>query len=344
MDSARLFARARQLAACCIVLAVAAACASSPVKRRATAISNADRDAKRALQMEGQIDASKIPARTLGVLPFSVAERDTLLQPLGYAMASFLISDLARSSELKLVERERLDAILKELDLIDGGVVEPRTGPRVGRLVGARRLLIGEISSGAGGTITLTARLVDVIAGTVEQLLTASAPLARVLEAEKALAMRVFEELGITLTAAERAEVQQRQTSNLGAMLAFGRGVQAEAHGDASEAVRRFEDAARMDAAFAASRVTLTAQPPAGAGTERKADIGKEEAGKKSEAEEGTGSDKKAAGTQRNTNLDRVLNLAAQVINAPITTKLPEVVDVPVQSQLITLLITVRVF
>ena len=317
----------------------ATACASAPVARRASAITAADQEAHRAIEMENQIDASRIPPRTFAVLPFTVVARDTLLQPLGLAMSSLVVSDLAHASELQLVERMRLDAILAELDLVDAGIVDPQTAPRVGRLVGARRLLIGNISASPDSTITLSARLVDVIAGTVETLLTASAPLARVLDAEKALVMRIFEELGINLTAAERAEVEQRQTSNVGAMVAFGRGVDAEAHGDAREAVRRFEDAARLDAAFAMARTALVETPTRTV----VATPTRVAAAAQPGADKTQDNDKTKTSPSRRARLARASDLAASAINAPISTKLPEAADVPVQSQVVTLLITIKV-
>ena len=153
----------RALAAC-TTIALTTACASAPLDRRVAAISSADRDAKRAVQSESQIDAAKIPARALGVLPFTVDAADTLLQPLGYAMAEFLTTDLSRSNDLLLVDRLRTEAILRELSLVDKGVVDPRTAPRVGKLVGARRLVIGDVHSAQGGQIRIDARVRDVLA------------------------------------------------------------------------------------------------------------------------------------------------------------------------------------
>jgi hypothetical protein len=295
-----------------LILAATSACATSGVSRRALAISDADRDAKRAIAGEAQIDPGKIPARAFTVLPFTVAERDTVLQPLSFAIADFLTSDLARSTELRMVERLRMGAILRELDLVDAGVSDPRTAPRVGRLIGARRLLIGGLSSAPNGDIVMNARVVDAIAGTVEQLVSASAPLSRMIGAEKALALRVFEELGITLTPAQRASVEQRQTTNLAASVAYGRGVEAEARGDAAGATAAYEQAVRLDATFAAAKTQAAASPP--------------------------------SSSQRSSGVQRVLDLSTTAINAPAPTKVAEAADAPIQSSLFSLLITIRVF
>jgi TolB-like protein len=295
-------------------LLLAASCASAPLDRRVAAIAAADRDAQRALKGENAIDPAKIPARAIGVLPFTVNARDTLLAPLGYAMAEFLTTDLSRSNNLQLVDRLRTEAVLRELNLVDQGTVDPRTAPRVGKLVGARRLLIGDIQAAPGGNVRIDARLVDVLSGTVQNLVSATAPVERVIDAEKQLALRVFEELGVTLTPAQRLAVEQRQTTNLAATVAFGRGLEAEARGDAAAAAASFEEASRRDVAFAAARTQL--------------------AGGSS-----------GSSSSRGTGVQRVLELSASAINAPIATKPPEAADVALtNSQILTLLFTVRIF
>jgi len=229
-----------------------AACASGGVTSRAAMIADADRQAKEAVAAESKIDVSRIPARSLAVLPFTVSTPDTLLQPLGYAMAEFLSTDLSQSNQLILVDRLRTAAIFRELDMVDKGEIDPRGAPRVGRLIGARQLLIGSVTDAGGGDLLYSARLVDVISGTVAPLVSARAPAGRVIDAERALALRLIEELGVTLTPAQRVAIEQRQVVNVSAMVAFGKGLQAETKGDIPGALAAFEEANRLDAAFAA--------------------------------------------------------------------------------------------
>lgn len=294
-------------------LAFTGACATNPVTRRATVIADADKAAKAALEGENSLDAGKIPARTFAVLPFTVSASDTLLKPLGFGLADLLMGDLAMSPELKLVERVQTNAMLRELNLVDEGVTDPRTAPRVGRLVGARRLLLGEASRVQGTTVRLSARVVDVIGGTVQDLVSADAPIDRIMDAEKALASLVFERLGITLTPGQRQRLEQRQTTQLAALVAYGRGIQAEAKGDAATSVAAFEEASRLDAAFSAART----QGSVASGP---------------------------ASSQRASNVARVLDLAAQAVNAPVNIKTPEAADAPLTSgSVLAITFTIRV-
>ncbi len=294
-------------------LVALSACATTPLKRHAALISDADNQAKLALVAESKIDAAKIPARSFAVMPFTVSERDTLLTPLGFGIADLLSTDLTRSPQLHLVERLHTDAILRELDLVDAGVTDPRTAPRVGKLMGARRLLIGSIMTPRPGTVRLNARVVDVISGTVQELTTADAPLDRIVDAEKELALLLFERLGIVLTPAQRVLVEQKQTTQLAAVVAYGRGVDADAHGDVAAALAAYSDAARIDVTFAAARAQSAAAAPASQQSHSSA-------------------------------IQRVVDLSTTAINQPIATRVPEAVDAPLTTSLtVALLITIRV-
>ncbi len=279
-----------------LVLSFTCACASDPAARRATQIAQADQTARAALASERQLDVGSIPPRTFAVLPFGVTGSDTLLAPLSYGLASFLVSDLSASPQLQMVERQQTDAILRELKLGGTGLVDTTQAPRVGRLVGARRLLLGDVAR-IGNNVRLSARVVDVTQGTVQQLVSADAPLDRVIDAEKALALLLFERLGINLTPAQRERVERRQTVQLAALVAYGRGAQADARGDAAGATAAFMEASRLDASFSAARAQAAGSP--------------------------------ASSSQRASNVTRVLDLSAAAINAPTTAKTSEAADAP---------------
>jgi TolB-like protein len=247
-----------------------AACAGSAARPAAppaprTAADSAGRDAL-ARERAGMAAATVAAAlaspgglRTLGVAPFAVAAGDSALAPLAYALADLLTTDLARSARLTLVERARLGDVLRELDLSATGRVDAATAPRVGRLLQAGQLVFGTLGStgrpasgarGDAGTLRLGVRLADVRTGAIAQAVDASAPLADVLAAEKQLAFRLLDALGVTLTPAERAAIEQRPTANLAALLAYGRGVQRQVEGDFRGARAEFQRAARLDPGF----------------------------------------------------------------------------------------------
>ena len=210
----------------------------------------AEADAHRSVTAERTAANDSLPARTIGIPPLRVTATDTSLAPLGYGLADMLMTDLAVSSQLQIVDRLRFDALLREIKLTNAGLVDPATAPRVGRLVRARRLVLGNITQLPGRQLTIGARIADVPTATTRQAVNATARLDDFFRAERDLVYRLFTELGISLTPSERAAIEHRPTANLAAMLAYSRGVRYEVFGQFDLAAREYAAAAAIDPVF----------------------------------------------------------------------------------------------
>lgn len=103
---------------------------------------------------------------TIGVLYFDYAGKNAELEPLSKGLAQMLISDLAAIDTIRVVERERLQAVLDEQKLGHGGKVDSRTAARIGKLLGARYLVLGTYFD-AMGAFRADARLVNVETGQI---------------------------------------------------------------------------------------------------------------------------------------------------------------------------------
>jgi TolB-like protein len=214
-----------------------------------------------AVARERALDPAGLGA--LGVPPFAFSGSDPRLTALGFAMADLLITDLSRSRQLQLVERARLGEILQELDLAGAGRVDSLSAPRVGRLLQARRLVLGSVDTLPTGEYRLTVRVANVETGVLEQALDARASAGDLLAAEKVIAYRLFDALGITLSPAERAAVDDlRPAASLAALVAYGEGVEAELTGDRKRAFNAYSSAALLAPTFAVPRQRAAALRP----------------------------------------------------------------------------------
>ena len=224
--------------------------------QKPNAVVAAESLAAAAVRNEQRLQADSLPARTVAVAPFAVHTTDTSLVPLGDGLADLLMTDLAQSHQLTVVERLQLDALLRELELARSGRVDTTTAPRVGRLVGARRLVVGAVAQPPGEQeLVVEARVADAATSQTRGAVSGRAAAARILDAEKALAMQLFTELGVTLTPAEQAAVERNRTGNLAALLAYSRGVRAEVEGRYGDAGNAYREAVRLDPTFAAPNV-----------------------------------------------------------------------------------------
>lgn len=65
----------------------------------------------------------------------------------GRDLADMLTNELAGTGKFKMVEREKLAAVLDEQDLADSGRVNKKTGAKIGKLTGAKYIVTGALSS-----------------------------------------------------------------------------------------------------------------------------------------------------------------------------------------------------
>ncbi|MGZ8492637.1 MAG: CsgG/HfaB family protein [Gemmatirosa sp.] len=124
-----------------------AGCGAARQAPAAESVLRAEAAAQRAIADERALGARELPARTVGVAPLDAPAGDSNAVAIAYGVADLLTTDLAQASQLRVVERLRTDAILRELRLAGSGQVDSATAPRVGRLVGARNLVLGSVRS-----------------------------------------------------------------------------------------------------------------------------------------------------------------------------------------------------
>ena len=112
----------------CPTLGMLDACAPG-MSQYASRSAAADSSVRAAIARERSIQNTEIAANAVGVLPLTVTTSDSTYASLGYGVAALLASDLARSSKLVVVERLRLDAVIRELDLAKSGRVDSTSAP-----------------------------------------------------------------------------------------------------------------------------------------------------------------------------------------------------------------------
>jgi len=192
----------------------------------------------------------------VGVFPFLVTGADPSLRPLGSALAELLTTDLAQTSRLGIVERARVQMLLEELRLARSGAVDTLTGARVGRIVGAGRIVQGRID-GDQTALRFRTLVVDASNGSAATPIVQDGSIDELFDMQKQLALSIYAAAGVQLTVAERERVLRRHTDNVQALLAFGFGLEADDVGHWAEAVEAFERALALDGDFELAQIWL---------------------------------------------------------------------------------------
>ena len=97
---------------------------------------------------------------------FKEVGADVSEHSLGKVVAELLSVNLSQQNPFVVVERERLDQIMREHRLSDLGVVDDNTAAEMGKILGAESLVSGAISA-VGPNYIVTVRQVDVASGKV---------------------------------------------------------------------------------------------------------------------------------------------------------------------------------
>jgi TolB-like protein len=86
---------------------------------------------------------------------------------LGKGIGDLLLNDLATAGRFRVVERERLQALLQERDLVTTGAVDPANAVKLGKLLGVHYMITGTFIADPKSRLVLTARAIDVETGAI---------------------------------------------------------------------------------------------------------------------------------------------------------------------------------
>ena len=81
---------------------------------------------------------------------------------LATGIQDLLITDLAASSKVRLVDRSRLADLLQEQNLVKNGGVDQQTAVRLGKIFGAQYAITGGFMADKSGNAVLTSRTIDI--------------------------------------------------------------------------------------------------------------------------------------------------------------------------------------
>jgi TolB-like protein len=87
---------------------------------------------------------------------------------LGKGIADFLITELAGNANIRVVERDKLQALIAEQNLSKEGRVSDETMVRIGRMLGAHHVITGGFITDPKGNLALTARAIEVETSRIE--------------------------------------------------------------------------------------------------------------------------------------------------------------------------------
>lgn len=182
--------------------------------------------------------------KTLAILPFennSVTDPDHYA-PLSKGLSAMLITDLNSSgSTLKLIERAKIEALLKEIAFSQTGVVDQSTAVRIGKILGAQSIAFGSFMV-LGDAVRIDVRIIKVETSEliISESITGSSN--RFMALEGKLAQKIADSLRVVFVPAAT-----EKESTIEAALTFSEGLAAYDKGDRMTAKKLFQKSIELD-------------------------------------------------------------------------------------------------
>jgi len=187
--------------------------------------------------------------KTVAISYFDNTSGKEVYNPLSKGLADMLITDLSIVRSLRIVEREKLESLLKEIDLGEGKFIDPNTAQKLGKGLGAGYMLTGSFLI-MGETMRIDARLVDVGTGEISMAEEMTGEKNTFFDLEKKLVDKLIISLNLDVTRSELRKLKKVQTESFESFSAYSLGIDAFDKGKYDEAMGLLEKAVELDDSF----------------------------------------------------------------------------------------------
>lgn len=178
----------------------------------------------------------------LSILYFQNTTRHKEYDWLSKGIADMLISDISKSYQLDVVERENLEKILKELKFSQSGLTDETRSLEVGKLLNANRLISGSFVI-LGNTVRFDTKITDIETGRILKSIETSGTIGEILSLEKSLAENILKHFNSKIPDA----LNVKETNSAEASKSYYEGMALLDGGKPGEAIEKFQKATEID-------------------------------------------------------------------------------------------------
>lgn len=145
-------------------------------------------------------------AKRLAIIYFENSGGEPSMDKLKKGLADMLITDLSNVNMLSIVERDKLEAILKEQKLSNSKEFDPNTAAKIGKLLGAQVILTGGYFE-MMGSLRIDARFIDVETGKILKSDGVDGQISSFFKIQKQLSWKIIRNMDIKISDEEKKEL-----------------------------------------------------------------------------------------------------------------------------------------
>lgn len=208
--------------------------------------------------------ASKPGVKTIAIMEFdnfSVAKYQEELGPIGKGLADWFEHDFGKISSLIVVERDKINFVLKELKLQESGAVDRATAVKAGKLLGAQYMVFGSITQMDKKNTGMVVRVVSVetseIVASVDRR---GKPNYSKMEQE--LVIELAGQLDIMLSDDVKKLIKEGGTESMDATAFYSKGLEYSDRYDYKQAYEYYKKAYELDSSFTEAKQKMDLLQP----------------------------------------------------------------------------------
>jgi TolB-like protein len=190
--------------------------------------------------------------KTIAIMPFdnfSAGEYQEKLGALGKGLADFFAFDFGKISSFTVVERDKIEFIMKEIELQKSGAVDKAAAVQVGKILGAKYMVFGSITQLDYSNARMVVRVVSVeTSEIIAQADRDGKP--QYSKMEKELVEQISKALDVTLNAETIELIKQGGTASMDATSHYAMGLDYMDKYDYKKAYEHFKAAYDLDNNF----------------------------------------------------------------------------------------------
>jgi TolB-like protein len=192
----------------------------------------------------------------VAVSPFENNSEKAEYAALRKGLPDMLTTDLTASSQIRLVERARLNDVLGELDLQKSDFFDPSTASQLGHGLGAEFIVTGSFTV-FSDTLRIDARLVDVETAEIILSKSSEGPTSTWSKLARELATEILKGLGEELSPLAKKKMKIGDSDSFDALVSYSNSLEHVDAGRVAEAEAALRSALKADPDFTKARASL---------------------------------------------------------------------------------------
>jgi TolB-like protein len=198
---------------------------------------------------------------TVAVLYFTnsaLGKDNADLQPLSKGLADLMISNLSANSNIRVVERDRIQAVLDEQKLSTEGKLDPATAVKVGKIVGAHHLVTGVFMTELGKpTLKISIRVFNTETSEIETNAQETGTTASIMPLIDKVSATLNKNLNLPMIPAQarenhEASAKKQEKVPFQAVMLYSRALDEKDHGNKEKAITLFKQSIQAFPAYEA--------------------------------------------------------------------------------------------